>query len=84
MELELQKERLEGYRSGAPLILTQEETAETVVPDYCPDIARVVSVKGCLHLRNRSVVDGRLTASGSVRLTLLYMAEGGQGLRSLD
>ena len=84
MDLELQKERLEGYRSGAPLLLTQEETAETVVPDYCPDIARIVSVKGCLCLRNRSVTDGRLTASGSVRLTLLYMAEGGQGLRSLD
>ena len=44
MELELQKQRLEGYRSGAPLLLPQEETAETVVPDYSPDVARIVEV----------------------------------------
>ena len=84
MELELQKQRLEGYRSGAPLLLTQEETAETVVPDYSPDVARIVEVGACLRLRSRTVADGRLTASGTVALTLLYMAEGANGLRSFE
>ena len=42
MELELQKNCFEGYDSGGELILTQEETAETIVPDYCPDIARII------------------------------------------
>ena len=84
MELELQKERWEGYRSGAPMLLTQEETAETIVPDYSPDIARIVEVSACLLLRSRTVADGKLTASGSVKLTLLYMAEGANGLRSFE
>ena len=84
MELELQKERFEGYRSGTPLLLSDEETAETVVPDYAPDIARIVEVSACLLLRSRAVADEKLTASGSVRLTLLYLAEDAQGLRSLE
>jgi len=38
MELELKKECLDTYELGEPQTLTQEETAETIVPDYCPDI----------------------------------------------
>lgn len=51
MELELKKECLDTYELGEPQTLTQEETAETIVPDYCPDIARIISAEGvvCLH-----------------------------------
>ena len=51
MELELKKECLDTYEPGEPQTLTQEETAETIVPDYCPDIARIISAEGvvCLH-----------------------------------
>lgn len=84
MELELQKEQFDCYRPGAPLVSTREETAETIVPDYSPDITRIVDVSACLLLRSRTVAEGKLTASGSVKLTLLYMAEGTQGLRSLE
>lgn len=84
MELELQKERFDCYRPGMPIVSTREETAETIVPDYSPDIARIVDVSACLLLRSRSVADGKVAVSGSVKLTLLYMAEGTQGLRSLE
>ncbi len=84
MELELQKERFDCYRPGAPLALTREETAETVVPDYSPDIARIVDVSACLLLRSRTVSDGALTLAGTVRLTLLFLAEDTPGLRSLE
>ena len=33
MELELKKECLDTYELGEPQTLTQEETAETIVPD---------------------------------------------------
>ena len=69
MELELKKESVDCYRSGTPILLSLEETAETVVPDHEPDIARIVDVSACLLLRSRTIADGRLTASGSVRLT---------------
>ena len=84
MELELKKESVDCYRSGTPILLSLEETAETVVPDHEPDIARIVDVSACLLLRGRTIADGRLTASGSVRLTLLYLSEETPGLRALE
>ncbi len=84
MELELKKEHFACYRPGAPISSTREETGETIVPDYCPDIARIVSVSACLLLRSQAVSEGRLTVSGSVKLTLLYLAEDSAGLRSLE
>ena len=46
MELELKKTCLDAYETGGELTLTQEETAETIVPDYCPDIARIIETDG--------------------------------------
>ena len=34
MELELKCAQLGAYETGGELTLTQEETAETIVPDY--------------------------------------------------
>ena len=42
MDLELKTASLDAYETGGDLALTQEETAETIVPDYCPDIARIM------------------------------------------
>ncbi len=82
MELELKKELFACYRALPPLCGTHEETAETIVPDYLPDIARIVDSYGCLFLRSREIADGKGSASGVIRMTLLYLAEGEQGLRS--
>lgn len=84
MELELHQEHIKCFRPNAPMLLTYEETDETIVPDYCPDIARIVDTTACLQLRSQSAEDGRLLLSGSIRLTLLYMAESAPGLRSLE
>ncbi len=84
MELELKREFADGYRSETPILLSLEETAETVVPDHDPDVARIVDVSACLLLQDQSVADGRLTASGSVALTLLYLSEETTGLRALE
>ena len=42
MELELKTSSLDTYAAANRITLTQEETAETIVPDYCPDIDRIV------------------------------------------
>ncbi|MBE7002932.1 MAG: DUF3794 domain-containing protein [Ruminococcaceae bacterium] len=84
MELELRKERFDCFCPGTPIISTREETSETIVPDYSPDIARIIDVSACLLLRSQSAGDGKANMSGAVKLTLLYMAEDTQGLRSLE
>ena len=70
MELELKKACLDAYETGGELVLTQEETAETIVPDYCPDIARVIETEGKVYIHSRELRDGKAEVSGTVRLYL--------------
>ena len=76
MELDLKKVSLDAYDTGGELTLTQEETAETIVPDYCPDIARIIETDGKVYLHSRELRDGKAELSGTVRVTVLYTPTG--------
>lgn len=84
MELELKKEQFACYQALPQLSENREETTETIVPDYLPDIARIVDASGCLFLRSREIADGKAQVSGTVRMTLLYVAEDAQGMKSFE
>lgn len=84
MELELKKESLDTYVSGGELVLTQEETAETIVPDYCPDIARIIHTSAAAYLRSQEVREGRAELSGTIQVTVLYTPDGESGVRALE
>lgn len=84
MELELKKESLDAYETGGELTLTQEETAETIVPDYCPDIARIIETDGKVYLHSRELRDGKAEVSGTIRVTVLYTPDGEGGIRTLE
>ena len=84
MELELKKACLDAYETGGELVLTQEETAETIVPDYCPDIARVIETEGKVYIHSRELRDGKAEVSGTVRVTVLYTPDGEGGIRTLE
>ncbi len=84
MELELKKQSFDTYEAGTETTLTEEETAETIVPDYCPDMARIIDTEGMVFLHGRDFRDGKATLSGTVRVTVLYTPEGEGGIRSLE
>ena len=84
MELDLKKEYLDIYETGGTLTLTQEETAETIVPDYCPDIARIIETEGKVCIHGREIRDGKAEVSGTVRVTVLYTPDGESGIRMLE
>ena len=84
MELDIKKGNLQAYESTGEICVLREETAETIVPDYCPDIARIVSCEGKAFLQNRELREGRAMVSGAVRVTVLYTPENGGGLKSLE
>ncbi|MCD8357356.1 MAG: DUF3794 domain-containing protein [Clostridia bacterium] len=60
-----------------------EETTDAIVPDTFPDIMRIAAVYGSPQLKDDAPQSGRVLISGSVRMTVLYVPEGG-GLRKLD
>ena len=84
MELELKQECLDTYEPGGELTLTQEESVETIVPDSCPDMARIISTQGTVFLHSREVRDGRAEVTGTVRFTVLYTPEKEGGVRALN
>lgn len=84
MELNLKKICFDNFESGAEVTLTQEETAETIVPDYCPDIARIIDTEGKVFLHSRELREGRAEVSGTVRVTVLYTPDGEGGMRTLE
>lgn len=84
MELELKQACLDAYETGGELTLTQEVTAETIVPDYCPDIARIIHTEGSVYIHGREARDGRAEVSGTVRVSVLYTPEAEGGIRTLE
>lgn len=84
MELEFKKACFDAYEAGGDLTLTQEETAETIVPDYCPDIARIIETEGKVFLHSRELREGRAEVSGTIHVTVLYTPDGESGIRILE
>ncbi|MCC8128858.1 MAG: DUF3794 domain-containing protein [Clostridiales bacterium] len=63
---------------------SREETLEMIVPDACPDIVQVVDTWGFCCLARREVTDSGALVTGRVRVTVLYIPEGGGGLQRLE
>ncbi len=84
MDMELRRVTLEGYRCVAHDLFCQEETLESIVPDACPDIARIVLVSGKAFLKDKELGEGTLRLSGTAKVTVLYIPEGEELPRSLE
>jgi len=83
MDLELTFKEIAGFEPAGDLVVTHEETMETAIPEYCPDLARIVDTVGQIRLREKTLADGKLNMGGSIRVTVLYTSEESPGLRSL-
>lgn len=84
MDLELTYQNLNFFEPVVDTTLYQEETAESIVPDSCPDIARIVLTTGLPLVTERIVQEGKGELSGQVRAVILYQPEGEFSLRRLD
>ena len=83
MELGLKMEEISCCETVGNVVVSHEESLETSIPEYCPDIARIVDTAGQLRIREKVLSEGRLSISGDVRVTVLYTSEESPGLRSL-
>lgn len=75
MELNLEREHINCYEMVLDTTICQEETMESIVPDACPDIARIVDAGGQICLTGKHVHDGEASVSGIVRAWVLYQPE---------
>jgi len=80
MELELNTTHLNCYDTVLDTTLFHEETLETIVPDACPDILRIVDCEAMVCLKGKEAQEGRAEISGSVRAAVLYLPDGAEGV----
>ena len=83
MELELNTTHLNCYDTVLDTTLFHEETLETIVPDACPDILRIVDCEAMVCLKGKEAQEGRAEISGSVRAAVLYLPDGAEGIRRM-
>lgn len=84
MELNFKKAGHDYYEPVRFAPFSCETMRENIVPDSCADIARIVDTEGLVCLTNRELTgDGRFCASGSVEVSVLYIPEKEDGVRSL-
>lgn len=84
MELCLNWEELNYYEPVGPIAISGEEAVELPIPDYCPDVARIVDTVGRVQVREKIKSEGKVLLRGSIQVTVLYTSEESGGLRSLD
>lgn len=84
MDMELQHTCLNGFQTVLDQIFIQEETLESIVPDACPDIMRIIDADGEISLKNRDLSEGNLRIGGSIRTTVLYIPDGEIGPRHME
>ena len=70
MELELKKETLCFYEFSTAATAVHEEATETIVPDYCPDIARIIDSDGKVFLRGKDIQGDKAIVTGSVKVRM--------------
>ena len=84
MELEFDRDVIQGYEVLADGTVCQEETLESIVPDACPDILRIVAVCGQAALNGqagqRGDGPGQRDGAGGDPVP----ARGGGGLRRME
>ncbi|MGI6497699.1 MAG: DUF3794 and LysM peptidoglycan-binding domain-containing protein [Oscillospiraceae bacterium] len=83
MELQLKRNQINCFESVLHTTVQQEETAEMIVPDACPDILRIADTEGIACIRNKEAKTGVAQIDGFVKTTVLYVPEGTVGLQRL-
>ncbi len=76
MELELRQETVDQWETVCQTTWEQEETAEVIVPDACPDIWQVLDGDSRILIQRKEAKDGKAELTGLLKTTILYQPEG--------
>lgn len=83
MEINMEKQNVmicEGIRDET---LEQSIDSEIMLPDFCPDIARVLKCRAQSKIISKRVANSVLNIDGNILLTILYVDEDGD-IRSFE
>ena len=83
MELQIQKQNLCINDLVFDSQVEQPVEADLLLPDYCPDIQRILHCDLCCLIHSTKAEQQRLSIDGELRLTVLYVSDSGT-IRGID
>ena len=75
MDLECRQETVSCWERVSRLRVEREESGEMIVPDACPDVGTVLTVRPRLALQRKEALEGRAEFTGLLRVDILYRPE---------
>ena len=83
MDFELNKTSLPYHRLMFHTTVSREESVEMIVPDSCPDIARLLDTSAICCLDTKEALEDTISLAGRIYGRILYLADGTDALCSL-
>ncbi len=84
LKVELQKNALQYQRKVALETVYREESADCIVPDSQPDIARILDVSAIAFIRDREADHDEVKLRCSIRAVVLYAAEDSEKIYAIE
>ena len=81
MELELRRQTVPSCETILEETAEQPVECDALLPDYCPDIRRILKCTLTPVPMSKSITAGRLEAEGLAALHVLYISAGGEPAR---
>ncbi len=77
MEPELEYENYRSLEKCQPVTVEQNSQAEFVVPEYMPEIIRIIKSDACARIESCRTVGNRVTVDGICEMRTVYTADDG-------
>jgi hypothetical protein len=56
---------------------------EIILPDYCPDIARILKSESCVSIDSKLIETNRMTVNGNLCIKIIYIPENSNSIRCI-
>lgn len=84
MDFQTEKESFSSLRELFSGSSEQPIDLDITLPDYCPDISRILKCQVVPQITSRQIMGDRLTVEGSTLVRLLYLDEESKGVRNCE
>ena len=81
MELELRRQTVLSFETILEETVEQPVECDALLPDYCPDIRRILKCTLTPVPVGKTITAGRLEVEGLATLNILYISAGGEPAR---
>ena len=83
MEITFETKSVEAFYEGFHQIKRTQLSMESVVPDVCDDIGRLLCIQPCIFLKSKDLTAYGATVGGELTAALLYINEAGERIFDL-